>query len=173
MCRKTLLTILLSTIIICFNCYGEDIGIRAVYNPRTGDTTLDTTLGKINLRTHGKTLDEFMANISATYNIPVKRIDLLINAGKLTPADIYMAAGISQILKCPFDTIINEYNKNKGKGWGVVTKRLGIKPGSKEFHELKKGSRHHISDLKKGNKNVSNDKSKNPAQEIRTDQNNC
>jgi hypothetical protein len=28
---------------------------------------------------------------------------------------------------------------NKGKGWGVIAKNLGIKPGSAEFHALKRG----------------------------------
>ena len=28
----------------------------------------------------------------------------------------------------------------KGKGWRVTAKTLGIKPGSKEFQELKKGN---------------------------------
>jgi hypothetical protein len=27
----------------------------------------------------------------------------------------------------------------KGQGWGVIAKSLGIKPGSPEFHALKRG----------------------------------
>jgi hypothetical protein len=34
---------------------------------------------------------------------------------------------------------MKEYQVHKGKGWGVIAKNLGIKPGSKEFHALKKG----------------------------------
>jgi transketolase len=29
------------------------------------------------------------------------------------------------------------YNKNKGKGWGVIAKEMGIKPGSDQFKRLK------------------------------------
>ena len=36
------------------------------------------------------------------------------------------------------DIVLKEYKANKGRGWGVIAKKLGIKPGSKEFHELKK-----------------------------------
>jgi hypothetical protein len=152
MYRKILLYVFVSAIIICSYAYGGDDHIGAVFNPRTGDTTLDTTLGNINLRTHGKTLDEFIANMSATYNVPKVRMEALINIEKLTPGDIYMAAEISKIKKCPFNTVIDEYNKNKGKGWGVVSKRLGIKPGSKEFHELKKEGHKYLSDEREKNK---------------------
>jgi len=31
------------------------------------------------------------------------------------------------------------YQIHQGKGWGAIPKSLGIKPGSKEFHALKKG----------------------------------
>jgi hypothetical protein len=34
--------------------------------------------------------------------------------------------------------VLREYKSSKGKGWGVIAKSLGIKPGSKEFHELKR-----------------------------------
>jgi hypothetical protein len=152
MCRKNLLYVFVSAIIICSQCYGADDHIGAVFNPRTGDTTLDATLGDINLRTHGKTLDEFMANISATYNVPRVRIETLINIEKLTPGDIYMAAGIAKIMKCPFNNVIDEYKNNKGKGWGVVAKRMGLKPGSKEFHELKKGGHKYLSGDRQKNK---------------------
>jgi hypothetical protein len=35
--------------------------------------------------------------------------------------------------------VIEQYRSSKGKGWGVLAKSLGIKPGSKEFHALKNG----------------------------------
>ena len=36
-----------------------------------------------------------------------------------------------------WDEVLGEYKENNGKGWGVIAKNLGIKPGSREFHELK------------------------------------
>jgi hypothetical protein len=35
--------------------------------------------------------------------------------------------------------VVDVYKKNRGKGWGVIAKSLGIKPGSPEFHALKRG----------------------------------
>ena len=40
----------------------------------------------------------------------------------------------------PVDYVLNKYRTEKNKGWGVMAKSLGIKPGSKEFHALKAGS---------------------------------
>ena len=39
----------------------------------------------------------------------------------------------------PTEDVIEEYKSNKGKGWGRLAKSLGIKPGSREFHALKRG----------------------------------
>jgi hypothetical protein len=32
---------------------------------------------------------------------------------------------------------LRDYDKNNGHGWGVIAKRMGIKPGSSEFQALK------------------------------------
>jgi hypothetical protein len=40
----------------------------------------------------------------------------------------------------PTDYILEKYKSGKGRGWGVLAKSLGIKPGSKEFHALKQGN---------------------------------
>jgi hypothetical protein len=37
----------------------------------------------------------------------------------------------------PADYVLDRYKSSRGKGWGVLAKSLGIKPGSKEFHALK------------------------------------
>jgi hypothetical protein len=47
----------------------------------------------------------------------------------------------------PTDYVITQYKSGKGKGWGALAHSLGIKPGSKEFHELKRGN-----DIYDGNK---------------------
>jgi hypothetical protein len=35
--------------------------------------------------------------------------------------------------------VLEKYKAGKGKGWGNLAKTLGIKPGSREFHALKRG----------------------------------
>lgn len=54
-------------------------------------------------------------------------------------ADAYMVLRLAEMSHLPVDTVIKRYHRHKGKGWGVLAKSLGIKPGSREFHALKRG----------------------------------
>jgi hypothetical protein len=49
-----------------------------------------------------------------------------------------MAAQMSISIGQPFETVVEKYRVNKSKGWGVIAKEMGIKPGSPEFHAMKK-----------------------------------
>lgn len=140
--------------------YGGDRRGGASYCLRTGDTTLDATLGDLNLQTHGDNLSDFISNLSLSYNVPRLKIEYLINEVKMTPADVYMTVGIAQITNRPIDDVVYEYRANKGKGWGVIAKQLGIKPGSKEFHALKKGGSDELEKVKGKNKDKSKGKGK-------------
>ena len=106
------------------------------YNANTGDADMDLKLGKINIEAKAN-LNDFKAELKASYNTPGTKIDLMINKDKMQPADVYMAVLLSDIVKKPIDGVVSIYKKNKGKGWGRIAKELGIKPGSKEFHALK------------------------------------
>jgi hypothetical protein len=55
------------------------------------------------------------------------------------PADAYMLLRLGELSRQPIDRVIREYRAEKGRGWGVLAKSLGIKPGSQEFHALKRG----------------------------------
>jgi hypothetical protein len=50
-----------------------------------------------------------------------------------------MCLQLGQMLRLPPERILQTYNTNRGRGWGVIAKELGIKPGSAEFHALKRG----------------------------------
>ena len=119
--------------------HGAGRGISGTYNPRTGDTALDTTLGNLNIQTQGENLSDFISNLSLSYKIPRIEIENLLYKVKMLPADVYMTVGLANISNKPVDVVVNEYRANKDKGWGVIAKRLGIKPGSKEFKALIKG----------------------------------
>jgi hypothetical protein len=54
------------------------------------------------------------------------------------PADAYIVLRFGEMSRHPFDYVLREYKASRGKGWGVLAERLGIKPGS-EFHALKRG----------------------------------
>jgi hypothetical protein len=64
--------------------------------------------------------------------------DVLNNIEK--PTDAYMVCLLKEMSGKPTDYIVGQYRSGKGKGWGVLAKSLGIKPGSKEFHALMRGN---------------------------------
>ncbi|OHE16886.1 MAG: hypothetical protein A2X96_02540 [Syntrophobacterales bacterium GWC2_56_13] len=67
------------------------------------------------------------------------------------PADAYMVFRLGEMSRQPAERVMDEYKSGKGKGWGVIAKSLGIKPGSKEFHSLKRGQDFYdVSDKGKG-----------------------
>jgi cobalamin biosynthesis protein CbiG len=51
----------------------------------------------------------------------------------MEPADVYMTLELAEIANTSVDDIVSVYKANRGKGWGVIAKELGIKPGSDEF----------------------------------------
>jgi len=60
------------------------------------------------------------------------------------PADAYIVLRLGEMSHRPPEYVIERYKGGKKKGWGALAKSLGIKPGSKEFHALKRG--HDLSD---------------------------
>ena len=97
----------------------------------------DRFLADMNVQA-GVDLPGFKARLSATFGVPVPRVDAIV-AAVHAPADAYMVLKVGQVARQPEEVVLREYQSNKGKGWGVIAKNLGIKPGSREFHELKKG----------------------------------
>lgn len=102
----------------------------------------------------------FKARLATRFKIGDVQVDaLLSNVDE--PADAYLMFRLGEISGRPVDYVFEKYRHNKGKGWGTLAKSLGIKPGSKEFHALKRGH-----DLKSGNSHIevvyrSNDHKKN------------
>lgn len=115
--------------------FAGDTGI--LYNALTGDKGLDLSLEKLNSTAKGN-LDGFISDLNKSYGVAKEKIESLIRTDKMEPADVYMAAKVSQATDEPIDDVVKKFKANKGKGWGVVAKELGIKPGSEEFHTLKK-----------------------------------
>ena len=104
------------------------------FNPRTGDVEMDNVLKDINIKAEAD-INIFKQDVSIKFEIAKNKIESLLTI--MAPGDVYMAAEISNIIHKPIETVSETYTKNKGKGWGEIAKELGIKPGSKEFHEMK------------------------------------
>lgn len=102
----------------------------------------------------------FRAQISTRFNIGDARVKVVLGNVD-NPADAYMVLRLGEMSSRPVDYVLTKYKANKNKGWGVIAKSLGIKPGSKEFHALKQGSDLGGSGNKGGKKNKSKGKGKN------------
>ena len=102
----------------------------------TGDAELDITLGDINVQAKAD-VGGFSAELSISSGVSEKEITTLISVEKMEPADVYMAVEIAAIQNISVEKVVTVYKSNKTKGWGAIAKELGIKPGSKEFKELK------------------------------------
>jgi hypothetical protein len=63
-----------------------------------------------------------------------------------------MVLRLGEMSNKPPEFVPREYKSVKGKDWGVLAKSLGIKPGSKEFHALKRGQDLYSDGLQKGKK---------------------
>ena len=96
----------------------------------------------------------FRARIAARFQIGDAQITAVLG-NVSTPADAYIVLRLGEISRHPTDYVLREYKTSKGKGWGVMAKSLGIKPGSEEFHALKKGQ-----DLYNGNQGKAKGKKK-------------
>jgi hypothetical protein len=80
----------------------------------------------------------FKAQLAARFKIGNAEINTVIsNVEK--PADAYVVLRLGEMSHRSTDDVIKQYRSSKGRGWGVLAKSLGIKPGSREFHALKRG----------------------------------
>ncbi len=98
---------------------------------------LDSFLSNMNVQARVD-LPGFHAKLSTTFGVPLPQVEAVV-AQVQTPADAYMVFRVGEVAHQPQDVVLREYKAKKGKGWGVIAKDLGIKPGSPEFHALKKG----------------------------------
>lgn len=83
--------------------------------------------------------DGFRAQLSTRFNIGKAQVKVVLGNVD-SPADAYMVLRLGEMSSKPVDYVLRRYRAEKHRGWGVLSKSLGIKPGSKEFHALKQGS---------------------------------
>ncbi len=81
----------------------------------------------------------FKAQLGARFKIGDAQINAVLSNVE-RPADAYMVLRLGEMSAKPMNYVIEKYKSGKGKGWGVIAQSLGIKPGSKEFHALKRRS---------------------------------
>ena len=80
----------------------------------------------------------FKAKLETRFNIGNTEVNAVLSTVD-DPADAYIVLRLGEMSGNTTEDVINRYKLGKGKGWGVLAKSLGIKPGSKEFKALKNG----------------------------------
>ena len=108
------------------------------WNPRSGDVWVDTYLNDIN--DYGYRYREpFVDELVRYHDAPRDLVTELLIDRRWAPGDVYYACSIASVLGRPCRYVVDEWDRDHGQGWGALAQRLGIKPGSAEFHRLKKG----------------------------------
>jgi len=83
-------------------------------------------------------LNNYSEKLGNQFGIPLLQVQDIINIVE-NPADAFMVLQLGQMANKQPERVLETYKNNQGKGWGVIAQELGIKPGSDEFHALKRG----------------------------------
>jgi hypothetical protein len=102
----------------------------------------------------------FRARLSTRFNLGDTQVKVILGNVK-RPADAYMALRLGEISSKPTSYVIQRYKALQGKGWGVLARDLGIKPGSQQFKALKQGHDLKGMDQNKNHYDKGKNKSKN------------
>lgn len=145
---KRLSKTLLAAALVTFCAYGSaqdyydpayEPDYAYEFNPGTGDAVLDALLRSLNIYYAGD-VEAYVDDIVYSTGAPRSYVQTMVVERHYPPADVYLMAQTAAITGQPIVTVQREFDANRGQGWGVVAKRMGIKPGSPEFHRLKSGA---------------------------------
>lgn len=101
---------------------------------------LDDFLRRVDAKAR-EDMGKFSVSLSAQFGVPVPRIDEIIKHVP-APADAFMVLQLGQMSNKPPEAVLPVVQAHRSKGWGAIAQELGIKPGSREFHALKRGDLH-------------------------------
>ena len=102
---------------------------------------LDVFISNVNVQARAD-LPGFSVGLSTQFGVPVTQVQAVIRSVP-EPADAFMILQLGQMSHRSPDAVMSVYRSDKKRGWGVIAKDLGIKPGSAEFHALKNGDLHY------------------------------
>ena len=110
----------------------------AVALPSVARADLESFLRSVDAKAKSD-VRNFNAMLSQQFGVPVPNVEAIMKSVP-RPADAFMVLHVSQQTGVQPDRVLKTYHEHKGKGWGVVAQRMGIRPGSPEFHALKDGN---------------------------------
>jgi hypothetical protein len=102
-----------------------------------GGGGLNAFLNNVNIQARSD-MNGFAARVSAQFGVPEAQVRVVLGQVS-SPADAFMVFQLGQMSNRPANEVMQVYQDNQGRGWGVIAQRLGIRPGSPEFHALKRG----------------------------------
>jgi hypothetical protein len=119
--------------------FGLAVPASSEQRGSTGDKKLDSKLEQINVQAKADP-EAFIDQLSSRYNISGPDIRQAKETYSLGAADIFMATALAKVTHRPVLSVAEEYDQNQGIGWGVMAQDMGIKPGSRAFHNMKKNA---------------------------------
>lgn len=87
-------------------------------------------------------MNGFSAKVSAQFGVPEAQVKVVLGQVNNSPADAFMVFQLGQMANKQPDVVVRTYQTSRDRGWGVLAQQLGIRPGSPEFHALKRGDLH-------------------------------
>ncbi|MFZ2753302.1 MAG: hypothetical protein WAZ48_07625 [Lysobacteraceae bacterium] len=134
--RKHIATALLALGLVAGSAHAQDFTFG--WNPRSGDVWVDTWLGDMN-RYGNRYRDPFVDELVRYHAAPRDLVVELLTRRRWAPGDVYFACALANLSGHPCRHVVDLWERDHGQGWGAMARRLGIKPGSAEFHRLKRG----------------------------------
>jgi hypothetical protein len=133
--RRAFLACALLTFILGNHADAAEVAVSV--SVRTGDTFIDARLSDIDVGIVGN-VDGYIDDVVVHYGAPRAVIQELVVERRYPPADVTLIAGYAQALQVPVSQVADTYARHRGQGWGVIAKELGVKPGSAQFHAMKR-----------------------------------
>ncbi len=105
--------------------------------PGIARADLSSFIQKLNVQAKAD-IGKYTVQLGAQFGVPQEQVTAIIKKVD-SPGDAFMVLQLGQMSKKDNDTVVRTYQGNRSKGWGAIAHELGIKPGSPEFHALKRG----------------------------------
>ncbi len=105
--------------------------------PGVARADLNAFIQKLNVQAKAD-IGKYTVQLGAQFGVPQEQVTAIIKKTD-SPADAFMVLQLGQMSRKDPETVYRTYQSNKAKGWGAIAHELGIKPGSPEFHALKRG----------------------------------
>lgn len=133
--RLSFTAVLLGALWLCGPLHAQE-HYAFGFSPNSGDAWVDARLGDYNVYAAGN-LDGFVDEVVVSYGAPRVLVREYVVDRHWPPGDIYYACALAHYSHRPCHEVLDIWEHDHGRGWGVIAKRLGIKPGSSEFHAMK------------------------------------